>query len=72
MENKDLLIECIKRDRSGGQQVGLTLSDIKITHVPTGLVVQCGCERSQYSNRKIALAMLEYGLLEIGWNESPN
>jgi peptide chain release factor 2 len=53
----------------GGQQVGVIPRDVSIEHVPTGLKVSCGADRSQYRNRQICLAMLEYGLVELGWKE---
>lgn len=53
----------------GGQQVGMPGTIVKATHIPTGLVAQCDCERSQMRNKNICLAMLEYGLAELGWKE---
>lgn len=58
----DLQIEPWPPQNVGGQQVGLTMMGVKITHLPTGLVAICGTERSQHRNRDIALDMLLGGL----------
>ena len=63
----ELLIETAHYEPKGGQSVGVIQRDIIVTHIPTGLKARCGVERSQTKNRDIALAMLEYGLAEIGW-----
>jgi protein subunit release factor A len=68
---KDCVIELIYNDTGttkmpGGQQAGTPLSSVRITHIPTGLMAQCGYERSQHKNRQTALSMLEYGLVNIG------
>lgn len=67
MKPNDLKIECIGPKNKGGQHAGLPKMDVKITHLPTGMIAQCGFERSQLKNKTIAMAMLEFGLLEIGW-----
>jgi protein subunit release factor A len=51
----------------GGQHVGVTVYPIKVTHLPTGIFAVCGSERSQHKNRSIAMAMVQYGLAEMGW-----
>lgn len=58
----DLQIEAYDPRPPGGQHVGMTCMGVKITHVPTGLVVICYSERSQHRNKAIALDMLLGGL----------
>ncbi len=53
----------------GGQQVGMPSPAVRVTHIPSGLSASCDAERSQMKNKNVCLAMLEWGLLEIGWKE---
>lgn len=46
----------------GGQQAGISLRDIRITHLPSGIFVQVGAFRSQHKNRLVAMEMLETAL----------
>ena len=69
MKPEDLKIEAICPVRPGGQSVGVVDTGVKITHIPTGLSAYCGTERSQQKNKKIAMAMLEWGLAEVGWRD---
>ena len=52
----------------GGQQVGLTISIIRIVHEPTGITAECGEARSQFKNREIAMMMIQFALIELGFN----
>jgi len=65
IESDDLKVETFRSSGPGGQHMQKTSSAVRLTHLPTGLVVTCQSERSQYRNKEIALRILQARLLEL-------
>ena len=61
----DCVVSLVNTPDEGGQTVGCHIRPVRVVHTPTGIVAECGYERSQHKNREVAFSMIEWGLVAM-------